>query len=191
VTSSNPVAGGACTGSGIGPRHIDRVIGIAKAYVTRVGAGPFPSELFDEVGDHLVEVGHEYGTNTGRRRRAGWIDTVMLRQAVRLNSLSELAVTKLDVLDSLDRMKVCVAYELDGERYRYMPYHQSVIHKVRPVYEEMDGWGTDLSGVTSPEQLPAAAAAYISFLEDEVGVPIRLVGVGPERDQFLDMASAA
>jgi adenylosuccinate synthase len=191
VTSSNPVAGGACTGSGVGPLYIDRVIGIAKAYVTRVGAGPFPTELVDEIGDHLVEVGHEFGTNTGRRRRPGWLDAVMLRQAVRVNSLSEIALTKLDVLDSLDRVKVCVAYELDGERFRYMPYHQSVLHKVTPIYEELPGWGTDLSAVTAPAQLPAAASSYIEFLEDQIGVPIRLVGVGPGREQFLDMAPAA
>src|SRR6478752_983941 len=123
VTSSNPVAGGACSGAGIGPRYIDRVIGIAKAYVTRVGAGPFPTELFDEIGEHLVDVGHEYGTNTGRRRRTGWFDAVMLRHAVRLNSLSELAITKLDVLDDLDSLKVCVAYDLDGERVTHLPYH--------------------------------------------------------------------
>ncbi len=190
VTSSNPVAGGACTGSGIGPRHIDRVMGIAKAYVTRVGSGPFPTELFDDVGDHLVEVGHEFGTNTGRRRRPGWLDAVMLRQAVRVNSLSEVVLTKLDILDSLDRVKVCVAYELDGERYRHMPYHQSVLHNVTPVYEELPGWGTDLSAVTSPDQLPTEASGFIAFLEEQIGVPIRLVGVGPEREQFLDMTAA-
>jgi adenylosuccinate synthase len=165
-------------------------MGIAKAYVTRVGSGPFPTELFDDVGDHLVEVGHEFGTNTGRRRRPGWLDAVMLRQAVRVNSLSEVALTKLDILDSLDRVKVCVAYELDGERYRYMPYHQSVLHNVTPVYEELPGWGTDLSAVTSPDQLPTEASGYIAFLEEQIGVPIRLVGVGPEREQFLDMTAA-
>ncbi len=189
VTSSNPVAGGACTGAGVGPRHVERVIGIAKAYVTRVGAGPFPTELFDDIGDHLVDVGHEYGTNTGRRRRTGWLDLVMLRQAVRVNSLSELAITKLDVLDQLDRLKVCVAYEADGRRYDYMPYHQSVIHKVTPVYEELPGWGVDISRVTSPRDLPGAAADYINFLEEQVGVPVRLVGVGPGREQFLDRAA--
>ena len=155
VTSSNPVAGGACTGAGVGPRYIDRVIGIAKAYVTRVGAGPFPTELDDEVGDLLVDRGHEYGTNTGRRRRTGWFDAVMLRHAVRLNSLSELAVTKLDVLDTLDTVKVCVAYEVDGERHEHLPYHQSVLHKARPVYAEFPGWKTDLTAVTRRDQLPA------------------------------------
>ena len=189
VTSSNPVAGGACTGAGVGPRDVERVIGIAKAYVTRVGAGPFPTELFDDVGDHLVDVGREYGTNTGRRRRTGWLDLVMLRQAVRVNSLTELALTKLDVLDQLDRLKVCVAYEADGRRYEHMPYHQSVIHRVTPVYEELPGWGTDITGVTSPSGLPAPAADYIAFLEEQVGVPIRLVGVGPGREQFLDRAA--
>jgi len=185
VTSSNPVAGGACTGAGIGPRYIDRVIGIAKAYVTRVGAGPFPTELFDEVGDHLVDVGHEYGTNTGRRRRTGWFDAVMLRHAVRLNSLSELALTKLDVLDALDTVKVCVAYEVDGERIEHLPYHQSVLHKATPVYEELPGWRTDLSSVTQRGQLPKEALDYVTFLGEQVGVPISLVGVGPGRDQFL------
>ena len=190
VTSSNPVAGGACTGSGVGPRHIDRIIGIAKAYVTRVGSGPFVTELFDEIGEHLVDAGGEYGTNTGRRRRTGWFDLVMLRQAVRLNSLTEVALTKLDVLDGLDRLKVCVAYELDGERFEHMPYHQSVIHRAVPVYEELDGWSTDISGAEHARQLPAAAADYIAFLEDGIGVPIRLVGVGPGRNQFLDRHEA-
>jgi len=185
VTSSNPVAGGACTGAGVGPRHIDRVIGIAKAYVTRVGAGPFPTELFDEVGDLLVERGHEYGTNTGRRRRPGWFDAVMLRHAARLNSLSELAITKLDILDTLDTLKVCVAYEADGVRYEHVPYHQSVLHKVTPVYEELPGWKTDLSRATELHDLPAEAKEYVSFLSEQIGVPITLVGVGPGRDQFL------
>ena len=157
VTSSNPVAGGACTGSGVGPLHINRVIGIAKAYCTRVGSGPFPTELVDATGDLLVERGHEFGTNTGRRRRTGWFDAVMLRQAVRLNSMSEVAITKLDVLDVLDSVKVCVAYELDGVRYHHMPYHQSVLHKVKPVYEELPGWRTDVSATTEPHDLPAAA----------------------------------
>ena len=189
VTSSNPVSGGACTGAGVGPRDIERIIGIAKAYVTRVGSGPFPTELFDEIGDHLVDVGHEYGTNTGRRRRPGWFDAVMMRHAARINSLSEIALTKLDVLDQLDEVKVCVAYEIDGVRHDHLPYHQSDLHKAVPIYEALPGWKTDISSVTRPDDLPAAAADYIAFLEQQTGVPIRLVGVGPGREQFLDRAA--
>ncbi len=185
VTSSNPVAGGACVGAGIGPRHIDQVIGIAKAYCTRVGAGPFPTEQFEGVGEVLVDRGHEYGTVTGRRRRPGWFDAVMVRHAVRLNSLSEIAVTKLDVLDAFATLKVCVAYDHDGVRHRHLPYHQSVLHEVTPVYEELPGWETDLTQVTELSELPAAAKDYIHFLADQCGVPIRLVGVGPGRDQLV------
>jgi adenylosuccinate synthase len=189
VTSSTPTAGGACVGAGIGPRYIDRVIGIAKAYTTRVGAGPFPTELFDEQGTELVDRGHEYGTNTGRRRRTGWFDAVMMRQAVRLNSLSEIALTKLDVLDTFDTVKVCVAYECDGERFTHPPYHQSVLHKVTPVYEELPGWKVDLTSATSLAELPAAARDYVAFLADQSGVPVRFVGVGPGREQFVDFAA--
>ena len=185
VTSSNPVAGGACVGAGIGPRYIDQVIGIAKAYCTRVGAGPFPTELFDETGEALVDRGHEYGTVTGRRRRPGWFDAVMVRHAVRLNSLSEVAITKLDVLDSFATLKVCVAYEHEGQRYHHLPYHQTILHEATPVYEELPGWQTDLSAVTELSQLPATAKDYIYFLADQLGVPIRLVGVGPGRDQLV------
>ncbi|MEZ5321473.1 MAG: adenylosuccinate synthase [Microthrixaceae bacterium] len=185
VTSSNPVAGGACVGAGVGPRYIDRVVGIAKAYVTRVGAGPFPTELSDEAGDRLCEIGHEYGTNTGRRRRCGWFDVPMMRQAVRLNSLSEIALTKLDVLDGFDTVKVCVAYEVDGRRVEHLPYHQSEFHAARPVYEELPGWNTELASFTRREQLPTAALRYLEFLQDQIGVPISLVGTGPGRDQFV------
>jgi len=189
VTSSNPVAGGACTGAGVGPRDINRVMGIAKAYVSRVGSGPFPTELHDEIGDYLVDVGHEYGTNTGRRRRCGWFDAVMLRHAVRVNSLSDIALTKLDVLDGLDTLKVCVGYEHDGQRLDRLPYHQSVLHNVTPIYEELPGWKTDLSEITEPQQLPGAARDYIEFLEAQVGVPVSLVGVGPGRRQFVHYAA--
>jgi len=190
VTSSNPVAGGACTGTGLGPRHIDRVIGIAKAYVTRVGAGPFPTEQENDIGDLLTERGHEFGTNTGRRRRCGWFDAVMARQAVRLNSLSEVALTKLDVLDTFETVKVCVAYEARGERFVHPPYHQSTLHQVTPVYEELPGWRTDLTGVTSLSEMPAAARDYVAFLADKIGVPVGLVGVGPGREQFVSFAAA-
>jgi adenylosuccinate synthase len=190
VTSSNPVAGGACTGSGLGPRDIEQVIGIAKAYVTRVGAGPFPTEQDNDAGALLVERGHEFGTNTGRRRRCGWFDAVMLRQAVRLNSLTEVALTKLDVLDTFETVKVCVAYEADGVRYTHLPYHQSSLHKAVPVYEELPGWRTDLSAVTAPGDMPAAARDYVAFLSEQIGVPVRLVGVGPGREQTVSFAGA-
>jgi len=190
VTSSNPVAGGACTGSGLGPRDIDRVIGIAKAYVTRVGAGPFPTELTDDLGDLLIDRGHEYGTVTGRRRRSGWFDAVLARQAVRLNSLTEVALTKLDVLDTFESLKVCVAYEAGGKRYELPPYHQSVLHQVTPVFEELPGWRSDLTGVTEASELPGAAKDYVAFLSEQIGVPVRLVGVGPGREQFVSFAAA-
>jgi adenylosuccinate synthase len=190
VTSSNPVAGGACTGAGVGPRHVDRVVGVAKAYVTRVGSGPFPTELFDEVGERIVDRGHEYGTNTGRRRRAGWFDGVMARHATRVNSLSELAVSKLDVLDGLPVVKVCVAYDVDGERVERLPDHQSVLHRARPVYEELPGWDADTSGATEPHHLPGPAHDYLAAVEDLAGVPVRLVGVGPGREQVVARRAA-
>ncbi|MGH1489059.1 MAG: adenylosuccinate synthase [Acidimicrobiales bacterium] len=189
VTSSNPTAGGACTGAGVGPRHIDRVLGIAKAYVTRVGAGPFPSELFDEDGDRMVDIGREFGTNTGRRRRPGWFDAVMLRQAVRLNSLTELAITKLDVLDTFETVKICVAYEIDGKRTEKLPYHQSDVHKAVPIYEEMPCWKTDLTAATERKHLPAEAMAYLEKIEEQVGVPVTLASTGPGRNQYLHFTS--
>jgi adenylosuccinate synthase len=190
VTSSNPVAGGACIGTGLGPRDIDQVIGIAKAYVTRVGAGPFPTELDGDLEELLVTRGREFGTVTGRRRRCGWFDAVMARQAVRLNSLSEVALTKLDVLDTFETVKVCVAYEAGGERFVHPPYHQSTLHQVTPIYEELPGWGTDLTGATSLSDMPAAARDYVAFLAEQIGVPVRLVGVGPGREQFVSFVAA-
>ena len=185
VTSSNPVAGGACTGSGLGPRDITSIVGIAKAYVTRVGAGPFPTEVDGDIGELLVERGHEFGTNTGRRRRVGWFDAVMARQAARLNSLTEIALTKIDVLDTMDEIRVCVAYEADGVRYDYPPYHQSVLHEVTPVYEVLPGWNTDITASTEYSHLPDAAKNYVTFLEQTTGVTVSVVGVGPGREQFV------
>jgi adenylosuccinate synthase len=156
--------------------------------VTRVGAGPFVTELTDDIGAALVERGHEFGTNTGRRRRTGWFDMVMARQAVRLNSLTEIALTKLDVLDVFDTLRVCVAYDVDGRRYQYTPYHQTDLHKATPVYEELPGWRTDTSAATELHHLPAEAKDYVHFLSDQVGVPIKLVGVGPGREQFVRFA---
>jgi adenylosuccinate synthase len=194
VTSSNPIAGGVCTGAGVGPRAIERVIGVAKAYVTRVGSGPFPTELIhgDPVGDELVERGHEFGTNTGRRRRPGWLDLVMLRHAVRLNSCSEIAITKLDVLAPFAELKVCVAYEGDdGTRYGHVPYHQSVLHKVRPVYETLPGWQCDIDRCAQVEDFPTEARDYLRFVERAAGVPISFAGVGPDRAQTVVLPRAA
>jgi adenylosuccinate synthase len=194
VTSSNPVAGGVCTGAGVGPRAIDRVIGVTKAYTTRVGAGPFPTELpeGDPVGDELVGRGREFGTNTGRRRRPGWLDAVMLRHAVALNTCTELAITKLDVLAPFPELRICVAYEgPDGRRYEHVPYHQSVLHKVRPVYETLPGWRRDLTDVRDLHDLPAAARGYLARIEELAGVPVTFVSVGPARDQTVVLPAAA
>ncbi len=185
VTSSNPTAGGACTGAGIGPKHIDRIIGIAKAYVTRVGAGPFPTELFDDDGEKMVDIGREYGTNTGRRRRPGWVDAVMLRHAARLNSLTDLAITKLDVLDTFDTVKICTGYMIDGKEVTVLPYHQSEIHKAEPIYLEMPGWKTDLTQVKDVADLPENAKNFLDALSEQARVPITLVSTGPGRKQFL------
>ena len=194
VTSSNPIAGGVCTGAGVGPRAIERVIGVVKAYTTRVGSGPFPTELHegDPDGDMLVDVGQEYGTNTGRRRRPGWLDGVMLKHAVRLNTCSEIAIAKLDVLSSFAEIKVCVAYEDEsGARYDHVPYHQSVLHKVRPVYETLPGWQCDIDGVSRLEDLPARARDYVSFVEALVGVPVSFLSVGPGREQTVVLPRSA
>lgn len=187
VTSSSPTAGGACTGSGVGPRQIDDIVGIAKAYLTRVGAGPFPTELKDEVGDKLIDIGVEFGTVTGRRRRAGWFDAVLVRHAVRLNSVSEIAITKLDVLDSFEKLKVCVGYKHGNDLLDSVPYHQSVFHQVEPIYEELDGWMADISKARGLSELPKEARQYIEFLQSQLGVRISTVGVGPARDQFVAM----
>jgi adenylosuccinate synthase len=185
VTSSNPTAGGACAGTGLGPRDITRIIGITKAYTTRVGAGPFPTELLDADGDTLIDVGKEFGTVTGRRRRAGWLDCVMLRQAVRLNSLTELALTKLDVLDGFDTVRVCTGYRLDGRPIDHYPDRSDILAAVEPVYVTLPGWRTDLSQVREPGGLPAEAKAFLALVEEQVGVPVNVVGVGAERDDYL------
>jgi adenylosuccinate synthase len=189
VTSSSPVAGGACTGVGIGPRQIDGVIGVSKAYTTRVGAGPFPTELTDAVGDHLVEVGREYGTTTGRRRRCGWYDGVILRYAARVNGLTGLALTKLDVLTGLPRLKICVGYEYDGQVLKEFPYQGAVLARCQSIYEEMDGWTDEISGARAYDELPPQARAYITRLEELAGVPIDIISVGPEREQTILLRS--
>ena len=185
VTSSNPVSGGAAVGTGLGPRHIDRVVGIAKAYTTRVGMGPFPSELTDELGDRLVDIGREFGTVTGRRRRTGWLDTVMLRHAVRVNSLTEIALTKLDVLDTFDEIRVCTGYEIDGRRVRNYPDTVERLASVRPVYETLPGWMCSTEGISDHDALPSSARALIAIVERETGVPVSMVGTGPARDAMV------
>ncbi len=186
VTSSNPVAGAACTGTGVGPLDIDEVWGIAKAYATRVGAGPFPTELEDGTGEELRSRGGEFGTTTGRPRRTGWIDLVALRYAARINSMTALVITKLDVLSGFDALKVCTAYEgEDGAVFETFPYHQTVLHHVAARYTELPGWQEDISQARSADELPQATLDYLRFVEEAVGVPIVLIGVGPGRDQIV------
>jgi len=185
VTSSNPVAGGALTGAGLGPKHIERVIGITKAYVTRVGAGPFPTELHDDIGERMTEVGKEYGTTTGRRRRVGWFDAVLARYAARVNGLTEHFLTKLDVLSEFETLNVCRAYAYQGEEYEHFPPHQSIFHHAEPVYEQLPGWRVDITQVHEYDDLPKEAQGYVDRLEELCGVPIRWVSVGPARAQTL------
>lgn len=185
VTSSNASAGGVCTGSGVGPTRIDRVIGVIKAYTTRVGSGPFPTELFDADGEKLWKVGGEVGVSTGRDRRCGWYDAVIARYATRVNGLTELFLTKLDVLSSWDRIPVCVAYEVDGVRQDEMPTTQTEFHHAKPIYEFFDGWGEDISGCRSLDELPANAQAYVRAVEEMSGTRIWAVGVGPGREQTI------
>ena len=185
VTSSNPTAGGVCTGAGVGPTRIDRVIGVAKAYTTRVGAGPFPTELLDEDGDKLRELGAEFGTTTGRSRRTGWYDAVVARYAARVNGLTEFCLTKLDVLGSWERIPVCVAYEIDGVRHDEMPMTQSEFHHATPVHEFLDGWNEDISAARAFEDLPKNAQTYVRALEELSGAPFWAIGVGPGREQTV------
>jgi adenylosuccinate synthase len=186
VTSSNPVAGAACVGAGVGPTDIDEVWGVCKAYTTRVGAGPFPTELDAAVGDHLRDRGHEFGTTTGRERRCGWLDLVALRYATRLNRLSALAITKLDVLSGLDPLRVAVRYRgREGAVFEEFPYHQSILHTAAAEYVELPGWAEDISGARSESDLPPEARDYLAAIAEHAGVPIRLVGVGPGRDQVI------
>ena len=185
VTSSNPVAGGVCTGAGVGPTRLDRVIGVIKAYTTRVGSGPFPTELFDEDGEKLWKIGGEVGVSTGRDRRCGWYDSVIARYATRVNGLTELFLTKLDVLSSWDRVPVCVAYDVDGVRHDEMPMTQSEFHHATPIYEYLPGWWEDISGCRSFDELPANAQAYVRALEDLSGAKFWGVGVGPGREQTI------
>ena len=183
VTSSNPVAGGACTGAGIGPGRLNRVIGIVKAYTTRVGGGPFPTECLDAVGEHLQVQGVEFGATTGRKRRCGWLDAVVLSDAARLNGLTGVAITKLDVLTGLNTLKICTAYELNGTCLNSVPASLGTLEKCQPRFEELPGWSEDISQIRRYADLPAAARAYLERITALVGVPIQIISVGPDREQ--------
>ncbi|MGQ4537548.1 adenylosuccinate synthase [Dermabacteraceae bacterium P7074] len=185
VTSSNPTAGGACTGAGVGPTRIDRVIGIVKAYTTRVGAGPFPTELFDEWGEFLQKTGGEFGVNTGRPRRCGWYDALMARHASRVNGFTDLFLTKLDVLTGIDEIPICVGYDVDGKVYDQMPMTQTEFHHAKPVYETMPGWSEDITGVREFSDLPQTAQDYVLRLEELSGCRISAIGVGPGREAIV------
>ena len=183
VTSSNTICAGACTGLGVAPGNIGEVYGIFKAYCTRVGAGPFPTELFDETGEKLCALGHEFGAVTGRKRRCGWIDLVALKYAVMINGVSQLIMMKSDVLDSFDTIKACVAYKINGEETDEFPF--DICDGVEPVYVEIPGWKTDMTQMTSEDEFPEEFNAYVSFLEEELGVPVKIVSVGPDREQTI------
>jgi adenylosuccinate synthase len=185
VTSSNPTAGGASTGSGIGPTKISRVIGIVKAYTTRVGSGPFPTELFDEDGEKLRSIGGEFGVTTGRSRRTGWYDALIARYAVRVNGLTDFFLTKLDVLTGWEKIPVCVAYEIDGKRVDELPASQTDFHHAKPIYEYLPGWSEDISSAKELKDLPANARAYVKYLEEISGAPMSAIGVGPGREQTI------
>jgi len=187
VTSSSPTAGGACAGSGIGPTRISRMIGIVKAYTTRVGAGPFPTELTDASGEWLRKTGMEYGVTTGRSRRTGWFDAVIARYATRVNGITDYFLTKLDVLSGLEKVPVCVAYDVNGTRHEEVPMTQTEFHHAVPVYEYLDGWWEDISSARELGDLPRNAQAYVKALEDMVGAPLCAIGVGPRRDQTLQL----
>ncbi len=189
VTSSSPTAGGACVGSGVGPTRITKVIGIVKAYTTRVGACPFPTELTDATGEWLRKRGGEYGTTTGRERRTGWFDAVIARYATRVNGITDYFITKLDVLSGLEKVPVCVGYDVDGTVHREVPMTQTEFHHAKPVYEHFDGWREDISSARELSDLPANARSYILALQDLIGAPVAAVGVGPRRDQTIQLRS--
>ncbi|KAA8434069.1 adenylosuccinate synthase [Weissella sagaensis] len=185
VTSSSPVGGGATVGAGVGPTKINGVVGVAKAYTSRVGDGPFPTELFDEVGDRIREVGHEYGVVTKRPRRIGWLDTVVLRHAARIGGFTHLSLNSLDVLSGLKTVKLAVAYELDGQRISHYPANLKDVQRVTPIYEELPGWSEDITGIKSREELPASAENYLKRVEELIGVPLYTFAVGPSNEQTI------
>lgn len=189
VTSSNPTAGGACTGAGVGPTKISRVIGILKAYTTRVGAGPFPTELHDADGEALRRIGGERGVTTGRDRRCGWFDAPIARYATRVNGLTDFFLTKLDVLTGWEQIPVCVAYEIDGKRVEELPYNQTDFHHAKPIYENLPGWSEDITKAQTFDDLPKNAKAYVKALEEMSGAPISAIGVGPGRTETIQINS--
>ncbi|MCH8278788.1 MAG: adenylosuccinate synthetase, partial [Proteobacteria bacterium] len=185
VTSSNTVAAAASTGTGVGPRHLDYILGIVKAYTTRVGAGPFPTELFDDQGAHLAKVGAEFGATTGRPRRCGWLDAVALRRSIINSSVSGLCITKLDVLDEFETIQICIGYEIDGETIASLPVVVDRFAKCKPLYEEWPGWQQSTVGVTNDADLPQAARNYLARIEELAGVPIDIISTGPDREQTI------
>lgn len=185
VTSSSTIAGGVCVGAGIGPSRLDEILGVVKAYTTRVGSGPFPTEESSKIGDYLREKGYEYGTTTGRPRRCGWIDTVILKYSIMLNSVDSIALTKLDILSGLKKVKICTSYKYNGKVYHHMPCHQTILHKCTPVYEEYQGWSEDISGIKNFEDLPRQARDYIGNIEEIVKVTVSMVSVGAERSKII------
>jgi adenylosuccinate synthase len=188
VTSSSPIAGGACTGGGIGPRQVDEVFGVMKAYATRVGSGPFPTELLDDVGRGIAERGHEVGTTTGRPRRVGFFDAISARYAVAVNSVSSIMLNKLDILSGVDPIRLCIAYEIDGRRVEAWPSSAILLERATPIYEDFAGWEEPIHGVRALSDLPDAARRYVTALEEHAGAPIVLVSVGPERTQTIERA---
>jgi adenylosuccinate synthase len=189
VTSSSPLAANACLGSGMNPSQLTAVIGVFKAYCSRVGAGPFPTELKDETGDKIRELGHEYGTTTGRPRRCGWFDAVVSRFATKLNGFTGAAITRLDILDTLPRLKICTAYKLDGKVIDYVPAAVATLAKCEPVYEEFPGWQCQVSSVRSYRDLPLAARQYLARIEELIGCPIKLISVGKHADQTIEVGN--
>ncbi len=185
VTSSNPSVGGVCVGAGIPPKKLENVVGVTKAYTTRVGDGPMPTEMFDSVADDIRETGREFGTTTGRARRVGWLDLPAIRYTAELNGITHLAITLLDVLSCVEEIKICVGYEIDGERTDVYPMHQTDLHHAKPVYKTLPGWGVDITGARMRGDLPDAARDFVEFVEAEVGAPLCMVSVGPERDQAI------
>ena len=185
VTSSHPTASGVGIGAGVGPQAVDKVLGIVKAYTTRVGEGPFTTELFDEVGQAIRDKGNEYGTVTGRPRRCGWLDLVILRFAARIGGITDFAVSRMDTLGGFDTVKVCVGYELDGNRYDNYPASLKLLSRMKPIYREFPGWQSDLSAARKFEDLPENAQAYIRFIEEQTGIPVAMIGVGPSREECI------